>query len=226
MIPVPIGKKYTATVTGSMMKAVVCEQCRLEYVYRLTRQAQGEGTSLLGLNDGGAERRAMDAANIVLKKILDRAQDPVPCPGCGWYQEAMIAIVRRTRRGWMRRLAVVSGVVGFLAGCLAFVIFMSRPNAGWEASQSEAGLVFVWLAVLSGLLLGSAIGLPIVRYYSCRHFDPNLEDVEVHKKVGQTRAISVEEFLERRKREASRVLAENQAALETYHRGQGKRESA
>jgi hypothetical protein len=222
MIPIPIGKKYTATVTGSVMKGVVCEQCKLEYVYTLTRQAQGEGTSLLGLNDGGAERRASDAANTVLKKILDRAQDPVPCPGCGWYQESMIAIVRRARRGWMRRLATVSGVLGFLAGCLAFATFMSRPASGWDASHSQTESVFVCLAILSGLLLGSAIGLPLLRYYSCRQFDPNLEDVELHKKLGQARAISVEEFLERRKREASRVLAENQAALETYHRGQGK----
>src|SRR5262245_28452231 len=54
-IPIPTGVDYTSTVTGSVLKQVRCEQCNLEYLYEMTRSARGEGTSLLFLDNEGAQ---------------------------------------------------------------------------------------------------------------------------------------------------------------------------
>jgi hypothetical protein len=62
---IPYAQTYTATIRARAMKAVTCEECRLEYLYMVERTGTSEGTSLLfwitrglrlGLNAGRSPR--------------------------------------------------------------------------------------------------------------------------------------------------------------------------
>lgn len=81
---IPYGMDYTAHLSGSILKMVRCEQCAQDYVYVLTRSAEGQGRSLLFLDNEGARERAASRAERRLREKLERSCDPVPCLHCGW----------------------------------------------------------------------------------------------------------------------------------------------
>lgn len=113
-IPIPIGRKYTSSVTGSTLQPCVCEQCGKEYYYVVQRTAQSEKTSYLWLNNDGASASAQNEAQEGIEKILENAVDPVACPECGWYQAKMVRILKA------RKLLVL-----LLWIPIAFVIFFA-----------------------------------------------------------------------------------------------------
>ena len=94
---VPIGKRYTATVTKSRVKTVVCETCKSEFSYEAVRKSQGFGDSWLWLDNKGAEARSLRSADKNCDKLLAKAVDFVPCSNCGWYQKNMVAAGKRKR---------------------------------------------------------------------------------------------------------------------------------
>src|SRR5437764_14880083 len=51
-------KHYIATVLGSAVRLVVCENCKTEFVYILNRRTESSSTSLLYLDNQGAQERA------------------------------------------------------------------------------------------------------------------------------------------------------------------------
>src|SRR5437870_5193507 len=89
-----VGKSYTVTAKGSAVREVHCANCGADFVYLMERNISGHGSSPYFLNNSGAAKRAEASA----KKHLEEAmaeQDVVACPGCGWYQPAMIKQVRK-----------------------------------------------------------------------------------------------------------------------------------
>src|SRR5690242_9150309 len=70
-----VGRRYTATVVGSVWKTICCEFCGLEWAYQLTRRAQGTGRSPYFLDNDGARQRASEEANNTLQRQLATEED-------------------------------------------------------------------------------------------------------------------------------------------------------
>jgi tellurite resistance protein len=143
LIPIPYGTRYTAKVTGSVLKQCRCEACGEEYTYTAQRRAAGTGTSFLWLNDGGAQQRAAIGAQVQVALQLQRAVDPVACPGCGWLQADMVRVLKRRRLKWILWASLPMALVCFLIG-------IAGQNLGWLIASlvtavSGAALGFAWL---------------------------------------------------------------------------------
>ena len=149
---IPVGMDYTSTVEGSVIKHVTCEQCQLPYVYVATRRASGRGSSLLFMDNSGAQERAQDRAGAALKKLLDQAVEPVPCLGCGWMQQDM---VREARQRFHRWLFVTGLLTAFISALILPICYVSRltktPLFLWAAVGVVVGLLLIGLrAILLG----------------------------------------------------------------------------
>src|SRR4051812_40965398 len=112
---IPYALTYYVRETGRLPRVVRCEQCDREYVYFLKRAGEGEGTSLLFLENAEAKERAARRARAELEAALAVGIDPVPCPRCGWDQSHMLPAAPPRRHPWPRH-------VGWL-GPAAAVIF-------------------------------------------------------------------------------------------------------
>src|SRR5829696_6431955 len=91
---IPIGTDYRSTMSATVTKHVTCENCSCSYTYEMTRSATGQGTSVLWLDNEGAESRAQERAAKSLERQLRTGCDLVPCPDCGWVQRDMAPRVR------------------------------------------------------------------------------------------------------------------------------------
>lgn len=131
---IPIGRSYTATVQGSVLKSNRCEKCGAEYVYEIERSATGSGSSLLFLDNDGAEERAATSARDKLYDKLESAVDAVACPSCGWYQRDMA-------RHLKRQSVVIALVLG-----LPLVAIASWLGYG-ASDQWVSGLIFIGIAL-------------------------------------------------------------------------------
>ena len=107
-----VGKRYTSRVSGSVLKGAYCENCECEYLYKMVRTAEGQGSSPYYLDNAGAERRAQQAAINSLTASL-KGVDPVPCPDCGWYQKNMLWTMGGSY-GWMIVLWVIGAIATFI----------------------------------------------------------------------------------------------------------------
>jgi uncharacterized tellurite resistance protein B-like protein len=81
------------------------------------------GKSYLWLENREAKQRASEGAARNLKTALAHAVDPVACPACGWYQEAMVKILRHSRVrvpieiGVAVAIVVAIGVAALITTC-------------------------------------------------------------------------------------------------------------
>src|SRR5262245_53154167 len=121
------GRTYTAARTGTAVRDVHCEKCGCDYRYRLFRRGTGTGTSPYYLNNRGAQRRADNAAEQQLRKLLVFGVDPVACPDCGWFQADMIRELQRRSHRWAVPVAIV---MGFLMPIAAFIYWLNVTHDG------------------------------------------------------------------------------------------------
>jgi hypothetical protein len=185
---IPYGVSYITTATGSVAKFVECENCKGEYVYQMTREEAGSGTSLLFINRGGAKLRAVEEAEALLAEELATACDPVPCPFCGWYQKPMIEQLRKPRLRWLYYVALAVFLAGL--GCLLHAIFwVTADNPGLYKGKIEHW----WLA--SALFGIGTFAVLLAKYVGSRLYNPNRENVEKRKELGRSLAISKGEFM-------------------------------
>ncbi len=98
---IPVGTKYSCSLSGWMWKNVVCESCQSEYRYKAVEVVTGVADDFLWVDKSGAKKRAEEQAHNKLERRLARAIEPVPCPNCGWYQKNMTALFKRKRLIWM-----------------------------------------------------------------------------------------------------------------------------
>lgn len=185
MIPIPLAT-YKSTVKGRVFKEITCEHCNSKFVYLLTREAEGFAMGIAMVDLTGANDYASNKANAELRRSLERGMDPVPCPSCGWYQSAMIPLIRRDHRFWM----FLTGMLSFLlGGLIAIVGVLSQFSK--EKSTARDGISFIqggaWLVAIG-------LGLIFARKLLASFVEPNGGDPEERKELGRQRARTREEF--------------------------------
>jgi hypothetical protein len=191
MIPIPMfWTQYTSKSRGRVVKSVPCENCSIEYVYLLEREASGAGTTMYMLNEEGAASDAISASEEALAAVLEHDYDPIPCPACGHYQRFMFPKLLETKGlgGVVLTLAVVMSSCLAAAGALYWSItYLQRPT---EYALSR--MIVSWSILLVLCLVG--LGLSLLRKLKIRRFDPNREDQQERIAKGKSRAITRAEF--------------------------------
>ena len=184
---IPFAFDQYGTIRGQARKSVRCEACGLEYVYLVERTGRGKGRNLFFLDNEGAKQQAKARASEDLEAALDRACEVVPCPGCGNIQAHMIPRARMLRRRWaLKTGSVLLAIGGFL--CLPAAIATQFYQHGADPKI----MILLWLLCGAGLIGG--VGLIVWKYFSGRRYDPNREDVELRKRMGQSRVVAHAEF--------------------------------
>jgi hypothetical protein len=79
------------------------------------------------------------------------------------------------------------------AGIMTGVAMSNKGGGGGWALGTVA--VALWALVAVGGIC--AVGLPIYKLLSSRRYDPNSEDVEARKRLGQQQAVTLEEYEKR-----------------------------
>jgi hypothetical protein len=180
---------YSASAKGSTAVAVRCEKCSQKYYYKLTCTAIGRGSAPYGIGQEKAKQLARRMARQKLWEMLDTEIRAVPCPHCGWYQEAMLPLLRKPRLkrlqtvGWT--ILIVGGGFAFLAGVLFYGVLVQRPGV----SLTEP--IVVGLFSLPFLLTGAV--LLLVRRHLNASFDPNDPEKEQERiELGRRLSITKE----------------------------------
>jgi Zn ribbon nucleic-acid-binding protein len=177
---VPIGTSYTATMKGSVLKLVACEECDAEYVYTLRRRAKGHGFSPLFFNQAGAQAQALQGAQTALQERLEHEVDEVPCPKCGHIQKHMFPMARKRYRRWMLVLGVwLAGVSAAIILLFGLINYMFAPFGPPVPSPL---FTLVGIPGLLGLTLITA------KVILASQYNPNLEDEEDRIRRGRKRA--------------------------------------
>jgi hypothetical protein len=193
-MPIPYAQTYTATMRGRAVKVVNCEQCRAEYVYFMEREAIGQGTSVLFLDNEGASGRAASDAERSLNRMLAEDCDPVPCPACGWYQKPMVQLLRKQYRHWMLWTGGLLLIGSFVAGIVLYLNLVNIHGSNPTVTSVTVGILLFSIPV--------GLGLMILRRVLAANFDPNCEDLETRKQVAAEKGML--------KIELERILAEEQ----------------
>lgn len=145
---------------------VVCDRCKTEFFYELTRVGMGKASAPFLVGVGAANGRAERAADKDLAKRLAREAELVPCPKCNWINEEAIAAYRATL---YHRLPLIGGIVtvaGIIAGPIIGMLLLDLFG-----NHSRFAL-----AIGQVLMLASLLALPaafLLRRQLRRRFDPN-----------------------------------------------------
>lgn len=142
---IPVGMKYTSKVRGSTLKPVNCTGCGALFVYRMTREAEGTGSSVLFLDNDGAKQRASEEATAAVRQKLRDEADNIPCPRCGVYQPEMVVRLKSKHHGYLRVMgiiAIIAGALGAFCGSLTFLSVCAAGVGllvlrGWLARRHE-----------------------------------------------------------------------------------------
>jgi hypothetical protein len=189
-IPIPYARTYTADLSGATLKLVRCEKCHVEYVYRMERIGSGSGTSLLFLENKAAQDRATQQAANGLRDLLWRECDPVPCPDCGWYQEAMIQAMRRDYCRWMQNTGLVLLVVSVMSLIIAYFAYLGSLQHKQNPRYPTPPPWFIPLSLIACGVIGVAgAGLLVAKANLSAHYDPNATDVKTRIALGRLRAL-------------------------------------
>jgi hypothetical protein len=167
-IPVPIGVVHSAAVAGAVWRLVSCAHCRQDYAYLLELEASAAVHDLLFLEgEGAAERARAKAEHNLLQKSRNVVM-PVPCPGCGCYQEDMARLLKEDKS--INRVQIVGLVIALAA---LVPLALSIP--------------YIW--VLSIVLGLAGVALVIWGCVLALRFDPNSGDPEPRKAQGRRHAV-------------------------------------
>lgn len=144
---IPVGMKYTSKVRASTLKPVHCEGCGAHFAYRMTREAEGTGSSMLFLDNDGAKQRASDEASAAVRQKLRDEADNIPCPRCGVYQPEMVVRLKSEHHGYLRVIGIIAIIVGALAAFCGALSLLGVSAVG--------------------------VGLLVLRGWLARRHDPN-----------------------------------------------------
>jgi hypothetical protein len=160
---------YTASAKGSTAVAVRCEKCAQKYYYKLTCTAIGRGSAPYGIGQEKAKQLAQRMAKKKLWEMLDTEIRAVPCPHCGWYQQAMLRLLRKPGL----KLMLQMGVITLIAGCIfVFCAGVSFRSVSDPKLKTPIETVYLFACTaLAFLLVGTALLLVRRRQYA--RFDPN-----------------------------------------------------
>lgn len=180
-------ERVVATVRCRDFKIVNCENCRLEYVYLLCREAEAAANTMEVWDPDETTQLATDRANSELQQTMTKAQDAVPCPACGWYQQSMVPLIRAAHLAWMR---FVGALLLYVAGILTALLIVQVVGA---RIQNE---VPTYASLLQAAICFGCVGfgLIFVRRYLANGVDPNESDPDARIKLGMRLAKSKKEF--------------------------------
>jgi hypothetical protein len=124
-----VGKNFTSTASGSVIKEVNCEKCRGRYYYQLARAASASASAPYYIGQAWAQTRAKKGAARKLAIKLQRDSELVPCPDCHHVQDLMIRDQRRRMHRGLRMMAWAMPGVGLLiTGVIAMVAWSAHPR--------------------------------------------------------------------------------------------------
>lgn len=162
---IPYGSRYTAKMRVISWVPRHCKSCGQQFAYAAEVKSEGEATSLLWINQGGAKDRAASAAIENLRtslKEIDANTPPVTCPRCGRMGKSDVARFNRSRREKVFSRVVGVGILAWIASFCFWVSSLSSENFANGALVTLLGLG-VWVA-----------GGVTVRWWMATHpFDPN-----------------------------------------------------
>jgi hypothetical protein len=124
MIPVPVGRSYSATYSGLVWRTVRCEFCGCDFAYQLFISGYGSGFSPLFLGNSAASGDAQLEARSHYRQLARTAIGMAPCPDCGRYQSKMIREERKER--W----SVAGAVALILATTTVISLLPTRTPTG------------------------------------------------------------------------------------------------
>jgi hypothetical protein len=175
-----MAKKHV--VSGSTPVAVRCENCKGKYYYELKRTAKG------GALDKWVARAV---ARQRLRRMLASDCEAVPCPECGWYQEEMVPLVRRSHRRWLQHVGMAVGFLGPLCFLPAFILILIEPR---DPEVKEWTFPIMFGGFAAGFFLGFCTMIVMVlRNALNARYDPNdpeteAERIELGRELTITRA--------------------------------------
>lgn len=155
------GREIEATVSGSALRSVCCEQCNHRYAYELKREGTGTEFAWFYLGRKEAQAGAEARAARSLRKQLQAAQDVVPCPQCGFVQEEMVEEARANSYEWMSIVAIIAGFL------FIYALALSLNSGGFERRDQ---LILHTLAISTGL---TAFGFAFLQSFLRRRYNPN-----------------------------------------------------
>jgi hypothetical protein len=176
------GIDYTTTASGAVLKFVQCEECGDGYAYWMSRQIKASQFSPFALDNRDAAQGSRREARKRLRAALANSCDPVPCPHCGWYQEAMVLRLRKIRFKWVTPTCFLL----FLSPLWLLFFFLELVQHGVvpeEYAAPGAGAIVATTWGLIPLLLGG-------RYLLNRAYDPNRKPAERRIALGKKLALS------------------------------------
>jgi hypothetical protein len=194
-------RSYQATAKGSAFRAVTCENCRAEYVYHLTRRVQGISTGSVFAGTIPSWEAAVGRANAELNRTLATEHDTVPCPSCGWYQQPMIAVLRRNHQPWM----FLTGTFLLFSTALLLGLFVLALTSV-DPPASTVRLLLLRGAACTGVV---GHGLILARNLIANRLQPNDGEPDVRKRLGQQLAKTKDEF--------DRLMAASAKTTSTQH---------
>jgi hypothetical protein len=149
-----VGKTFTSTATGVVVKDISCEQCGERFYYQLARVGTGRGTAPYYLGQNSAAARAQRAAEADLALKLRTECELVACPHCGHIQQQMIQVLRgRSYRSLIMWSWLLPAIGLFFTGLIAFFQRQSRPYRFWDDFTPYLVAATIFLAFLP-LFLG------------------------------------------------------------------------
>jgi len=98
-IIIPTGSVYTARVSGSKVRRIVCDQCGASYRFEVSAEGiEGTGENPFWLMKDAAQREAVNDAYRTLERYLDGLVCTEHCPECGAFQKDMLREIARQIR--------------------------------------------------------------------------------------------------------------------------------
>lgn len=165
-VPIYVGRQFRAIIEDCLWQPTECERCRVEWAFLVRISGRGGGESPYGLDDAGAEARAKARALASLQDdrrfVAERGVlRNIPCPGCGWYQGAMVTRMRAAQgSSW--------GAVG--AACIAIGALLVLRGLT-DGERVAAGSTWI----IRGLLpIACGIASLVWRKQVQRRYDPNV----------------------------------------------------
>jgi hypothetical protein len=131
----------------------------------------------------------MQRAASELRGLLRWDCDAVPCPDCGWYQEAMVRAMRRDHLRWMLNTGLAFLALSTISLIIAYVAWLPNfphsPGPPWLLPS----------ALIAGVVAGvAAAGLLVAKASLSARYDPNAIDVKNRIAQGRLRAVLKEEL--------------------------------
>jgi hypothetical protein len=191
MVLIPVGVNYDVTVTGRVPKLVRCESCGYEYVYLLEKSTRGHGSSLLFLDNEGAQNCAHETANVMLDSALAHGCAVVPCAKCGHVQAHMIPQAQWEHRRWMFTTGICALAIGGIVAAPAIV--MSLINDGGFGETFAFVRTLFWIT--AAVLIACGLALAYARFLLAQRHDPHAMPAETRKAWGDSVSISKDDFL-------------------------------